>query len=62
LEGVGVREIDRVGLVGVFCDICEMEAEGFAEPAELDLAVVVQAKFECLNGNRLEKRVNVSLS
>jgi len=40
LEGIGVGEVDGVGLVGVFCDIREVETEGLAETSEFDFALV----------------------
>ena len=50
LEGVGVGEVDRMGLVGVFRDVREVQAEGLAEAAEFHLALVLQAEAECLLG------------
>lgn len=42
-------------LMGVFGDIGEMKAQGFAETTELDLALVLEAEFECLLGDLLEQ-------
>lgn len=46
MEGLGVGEVDGVGLMRVLADVGEMEAEGFAQPAEFDLAVVHKAELE----------------
>jgi hypothetical protein len=42
-------------LVGVFGDVGKMETQGFAETAELDLALVLEAELECLLGDLLGK-------
>ena len=53
LKRVGIREIDRVGLMGIFCNICKVQAESFAKATELDLAYVFEAKLEGLMGDLL---------
>jgi hypothetical protein len=56
LEGIWIRKVDCVRLVGVFRDVGEVESEGFAESTELDLSFVFKAEFERLLGNLLEWR------
>ena len=56
LEGVGVGEVNGVLLVGVLGDIGKMEAQGFAETTELDLALVLEAELERLLGDLLQQR------
>lgn len=48
LQCLGIGEVDRVGLVRVFGDVGEVKTEGFAETAELDFALVLQAESEGL--------------
>lgn len=37
-----------MGLVGIFGDVGEVETECFAQPPELDLALVLETEAECL--------------
>jgi hypothetical protein len=53
LECFRVSEIDRMRLVRVLRDIGKVQAEGFAEPSELDLALVFEAETESLLGDLL---------
>lgn len=46
-----------MGLVGVFGDVGEMETEGLAETAELDLALVLETELERLLGDLLESDI-----
>lgn len=48
LEDVRIREVDGVRLVGVFGDVREMQPQGFAQTAELNFALMLQAKLERL--------------
>lgn len=57
LKGFGVGEVDGVGLVSVFGNVGQMQAEGFAETTEFDLAVVFDAELECLVNNLLRVEV-----
>lgn len=54
LEDFGILKVDGVGLVGVFRDIGEVETEGLAETAELNLALVLETELERLLGDLLE--------
>lgn len=54
LEDFGILEVDGMGLVGVFRDVSEVETEGLAEAAELDLALVLETELERLLGDLLE--------
>ena len=56
LESIGVGEIDGMGLVRILRDVGEMEAEGLAETAELNLTLVLQAELECLLSDLLWRR------
>jgi hypothetical protein len=59
LESVGVGEVDAVRLVGVFCDVGEVQTEGLAEAAELDFARVGEAEGEGLLGDGLVEYTSV---
>jgi hypothetical protein len=53
LEGIGVREVDGMWLVRVFCNICQMKTECLAKTAEFDFSLVFKAKFKRLLCNLL---------
>jgi hypothetical protein len=55
LEGVGIREIDRVWLMRVLGYVGQMESKSLAETTELDFALVLQTKFERLLCDLLEE-------
>jgi hypothetical protein len=55
LEGVGIREVDRVWLMRVLGYVGQMESKSLAETTELDFALVLQTKFERLLCDLLEE-------
>ena len=55
LEGVGIREVDRVWLMRVLGYVGQMESKRLAETTELDFALVLQTKFERLLCDLLEE-------
>ena len=56
LEGIWIRKIDRMRLIGIFCDVGKMKSEGFAQTPKFDLALVLEAKFEGLLCDLLTKQ------
>jgi len=48
LEDLWVGEVDGMSLVSIFCDVGEVETEGLAQTAELDLALVLETEAEGL--------------
>ena len=54
LQGLGVGEVDRVGLVGILGYVAEVKTKGLTKTTELDLALMLQAEAECLLGNLLK--------
>jgi len=56
LEGIWIRKIDRMRLVGIFCDVGKMKSEGFTQTPKLNLALVFEAKLERLLCDLLTKQ------
>jgi len=48
LEGIGIGEVDRVRLMRVFGNICEVQTKCLAEATELDFALVLETEFKGL--------------
>ena len=56
LKNFGVREVDRMLLMCVLCNVGKMESQSFAEAAEFDLALMFEAELERLLGNLLKSQ------
>jgi len=48
LKRIGILKVDRMGLVRVFCNVGEMEAQSLAKTSKFDLALMLETKLECL--------------
>jgi hypothetical protein len=48
LKRIGVLKIDRVGLMRVFCNVGEVEAQSLAKSSKFDLALMLETKLERL--------------
>lgn len=53
LEGIAIRQVDRMWLVRILGHVGKVQAEGLAKAAESDLVLVLQAEPKGLLGNTL---------
>ena len=56
LKDIGIGRVDRMKLVHALGHVYQVQGEVFAETAELDLALVLQAELEGFLGNSLHER------
>ena len=62
LEGIGIRQVDGMGLVRVLGDVPEVQTKRFAQAAELHFTLVLQAELESLLGDLLRQWPSYSVA